>query len=391
MAEFRPEGSTSRVLAELARLWEQARVHSPGRVTQKELAKISKVPASTLGGWATGAAEPRDLDQLVRVGAALAAWANEPAPSTRDWDRLMLADRARPAPAPAPALDDVGRFGHAATAERGPPGWPLREVTDPFRFGLEVHRAIDLGDAGLPPLPVYVPRAHDRALREVVTAAAGGDSAIALLVGGSSTGKTRACWQALHLLRERPEPWRLWHPIDPTRPEAVLTGIGDVAPYTVVWLNEAQFYLAPDKLGEQVAAGLRELLRDQGRGPVLVLATLWPRHWHTLTVRPGPEQPDPHAQARELLDGCDISVPDAFTPTDLQALSGHAAQDRRLGEAAERTEDGQITQYLAGVPVLLERYTRASPATKALIWAAMDARRLVSWLEVCGHHLCCFM
>ncbi|MFG1949375.1 tetratricopeptide repeat protein [Nonomuraea sp. NPDC048826] len=99
MAEFRPERSTSRVLAELARLWDQARVHSPGRVTQKELAKVSGVPYSTVNGWATGAAAPRDLDQLVQVGAALAGWADEPALSARAWDRLMAADRARPAPA----------------------------------------------------------------------------------------------------------------------------------------------------------------------------------------------------------------------------------------------------------------------------------------------------
>lgn len=44
----------------------------------------------------------------------------------------------------------------------------------------------------------------------------------------------------------------------------------------MIWLNEAQFYLAPDQLGQQVAAGLRTLLRDPARAPVLVLATLWP-------------------------------------------------------------------------------------------------------------------
>ncbi|WP_327588247.1 tetratricopeptide repeat protein [Nonomuraea sp. NBC_00507] len=115
MAEFRPEGSTSQVLAELARLWDQACVHSPGRVKQKELAKVSGVPHSTVNGWATGAAEPRDLDQLVQVGAALAKWANEPALSAREWGRLMAADRARPAPA---ASADAGRSEQAAVVER---------------------------------------------------------------------------------------------------------------------------------------------------------------------------------------------------------------------------------------------------------------------------------
>ena len=182
-----------------------------------------------------------------------------------------------------------------------PAGWQLAEVTDPF--ALEVHRPVQPEDPppGLPELPVYVPREHDSALGSVVQAAAAGRSGIAVLVGGSSTGKTRACWEALGLLRDRPGPWRLWHPIDPTRPDAALRELSGIGPRTVVWLNEAQFYLdVPDGgPGERVAAGLRELLRDPDRAPVLVLATLWPRFWDTLTARPA-DGPDRHAQAREL-------------------------------------------------------------------------------------------
>jgi hypothetical protein len=122
----------------------------------------------------------------------------------------------------------------------------------------------------------------------VVRAAAEGCSGIAVLVGGSSTGKTRACWEALQVLRDRPGLWRLWHPIDPSRPDATLRELPGIGPRTVVWLNEAQFYLevADGGLGERVAAGLRELLRDPARAPVLVLATVWPQFWDTLTGRP---------------------------------------------------------------------------------------------------------
>ena len=82
-------------------------------------------------------------------------------------------------------------------------GWPLEEVTDPF--ALEVHRPVQPEDAppGLPVLPPYVPREHDQVLGQVVRAAAEGRSGIAVLVGGSSTGKTRACWEALELLRDQ--------------------------------------------------------------------------------------------------------------------------------------------------------------------------------------------
>ncbi|RBQ17248.1 hypothetical protein DP939_25205 [Spongiactinospora rosea] len=304
------------------------------------------------------------LDQLFGVlggGSGLAAL----------WVAIITLRRAPPPSGAGPAPAAQG----SAEPERPEPGWPLEQVRDPFHFGLEVHHAIDSPLPDAPPLPVYVPRAHDRALGEVVARAAAGASGIAVLVGGSSTGKTRACWEALAPLRGRELPWRVWHPIDPTRPEAALADLHGIAPYTVVWLNEAQFYLRPDTVGEQVAAGLRELLRDERRGPVLVLATLWPGEWDALTARPA-AGPDLHAQARELLDGHDIAVPEAFTGDDLTELAERAATDPRLNQAAGHAVDGRITQYLAGVPVLLDRYAHAPPPTRAVIDAAMDARRL---------------
>ena len=251
----------------------------------------------------------------------------------------------------------------------------LAEATDPFT--LEVHRPVqsDTAQPDLPVLPVYVPREHDTELEQVVMAAVQESSSIAVLVGGSSTGKTRACWEALRLLRNRRPGWRLWHPIDPSRPEAALRELPSIGPRTVVWLNEAQFYLdVPGGTGERVAAGLRELLRDPARAPVLVLATLWPQFWDRLTVRPPAGAADPHAQARELLAGRDISVPAAFTAAQLQQLT--TAADPRLARAAGAAEDGQVVQFLAGAPELMARYRNAPPAAAALIDTAIDARRL---------------
>jgi uncharacterized protein YidB (DUF937 family) len=254
-------------------------------------------------------------------------------------------------------------------------GRPLDEATDPF--ALEVHRPVQAEDSqpGLPELPPYVPRDHDAELGLVVRTAAEGRSGIAVLVGGSSTGKTRACWEALQSLRDQEPGWRLWHPIDPTRPDAALRGMSGIGPRTVVWLNEAQFYLdvADGGLGERVAAGLRELLRDPARTPVLVLATLWPQFWDTLTARSAGGA-DPHPQARELLAGRDITVPAAFTPDQLRRLG--EAGDARLAQAAAAAQDGQVIQFLAGAPELLARYRNATPAAAALIHAAMDGRRL---------------
>ena len=254
-------------------------------------------------------------------------------------------------------------------------GRPLEEVTDPFV--LEVHRPVQPEDVppGLPVLTPYVPREHDEVLGSVVRSAAGGRSAIAVLMGGSATGKTRACWEALELLRDQDPRWQLWHPIDPTRPDAALRELPGIGPRTVVWLNEAQLYLDPAEagLGERVAAALRELLRDPARAPVLVLATLWPTSWAVLTALPAGGA-DRHAQARELLAGHDITVPAAFTPAQMGQLA--QAADVRMVLAARTAPDGEVIQFLAGAPELLARYRNAPPAAAALIHAAMDARRL---------------
>jgi uncharacterized protein YidB (DUF937 family) len=362
-AAFRPAtgpNSASVVLAELARLRDQAvhRLAGTGRrVTQKRLAEDSGVPLATVNSWATGTSLPRDLDQLAAVGAVLAGWAGEAPPATRAWSRLLQIDQA--------ARSVPGERGGEGTQV----GRLIAELSDPFV--LEVHRPVVIDSAGadLPVLPPYIRRGHDAELARVVARAAGGRSGMAVLVGGSSTGKTRACWEAVHLL---PPGWRLWHPFDPTRPEAVLAELPRLGPRTVVWLNETQGYLdTPGDVGERVAAALRTLLIDSGREPVLVLGTLWPGHWDTLT-REGAV----HSQARIVLAGTDIPVPAAFTGSALQDLERAASADVRLAWAAADAEDGQVIQYLAGVPELLARYRHAPPAARALIHAAMDARRL---------------
>jgi hypothetical protein len=257
-----------------------------------------------------------------------------------------------------------------------PAGTPVGELTDPF--ALEVHRPIDVMTsaevAELALLPPYVRREHDAQLSRVVARSVAGSNGIAVLVGGSSTGKTRACWEAVHKL---PDGWRVWHPIYPDRPEAALEELPRVGPRTVVWLNDAQFYLLTDDpaVGERIAAGLRELLRDPGRGPVLVLATLWPSYWEALTI-PASAGPDRHGHARALMEGALIEVPEAFTGAAMASLELAAQADSRLAQAAEHAADNQVTQYLAGVPVLLERYRAAPSVAKAVIYAAMDARRL---------------
>jgi hypothetical protein len=270
------------------------------------------------------------------------------------------------------------RDDHAAgvtdpSAVTAPVGWLIDELTDPF--ALDVHPPVDApaGAADLPLLPPYVERPHDEALAHVVQEAAAGASRIAVLVGGSSTGKTRACWE---VIKQLPGGWRLWYPIGSSRPETAIEELPRVGPRTVVWLNDANLYLSTASnpmAGERVAAGLRDLLRDPDRRPVLVLGTIWPQDAARLT---GGGSASGHSEARGLLTGNQIHVPDSFTDADLSKLRDLAEADPRLAQAADDAKDKHITQYLAGVPVLLERYRTAWPAARALIHAAMDARRL---------------
>ena len=253
-------------------------------------------------------------------------------------------------------------------------GQLITEITDPH--DLEIHPSIDVPDSSAPGsvLPPYIPRTHDRVLRKLVKMAHK-RSVMAVLVGGSSTGKTRACWEAICTL---PRGWRIWHPVSPTRPEALWTALQDelIGPRTVIWLNETQFYLdiKSGGLGELIAASLRDLIRTPERGPVLILGTLWPEYWELLTRRPSPVAADPHSQARALLETRSIIVPERFERQDLTDLPTEFASDPRIVEATKQT-DGRVTQFLAGGFELVNRYQLATPEARALITAAMDARR----------------
>lgn len=267
--------------------------------------------------------------------------------------------------------------GPATTEDRTDSGLG-RRIEDCDPFDLEVHSAPPAvpGDTtSSTKLPSYVRRPHDDDLATRVVAAAGGDSQMVVLVGSSSTGKTRACWEAIQPLAD--DGWRLWHPFDPNRAEAVLASVERVGPKTILWLNDAQHYFnAGNGLGERVAAVLSTLLTDPQRGPVLILATLWGEHVdqymnaiHTLN--------DSFAQVRALIVERRIYVPDSFDEAALAKAQDLAeAGDEQLAASLLRTGDGRVAQDLAGGPELLHRYHIAQPAVRAVLQAAMDARRL---------------
>ncbi|MER8199221.1 hypothetical protein ABTY00_35455 [Streptomyces microflavus] len=289
---------------------------------------------------------------------------------------FTVAALARVLKLPAAELQELRRDAAGGVSGEGP-GRPIGQWEP---HALEVHPAGHApgGSRSVEQrvLPGYVRREHDRLLAEAVREAGQGGSRMLVLVGESSTGKTRACWEAVQPLAEKR--WRLWHPFDPTRAEAALEELHDVGPRTVVWLNEAQHYLGDRAVGEQVAAAVHTLLTEPERAPVLVLGTLWPEYFKQYTALPAAGREDPHSRVRELLAGRTASVPDAFDASALAAAALLAAGgDGLLADALTRARvDGRLSQDLAGGPALLERYKNGSPAAKALLEAAMDARRL---------------
>ncbi|MFE9007415.1 hypothetical protein ACFYOY_35745 [Streptomyces sp. NPDC007875] len=240
---------------------------------------------------------------------------------------------------------------------------------------MEVHPA-GSSFTGQGVLPGYVRRDHDQALAEAVCDVMEGRSRMVVLVGSSSTGKTRACWEAVQPLAD--QGWTLWHPYDPTRAEAALNELVRVQPLTVVWLNEAQHYLGDARLGAQIAAAVHGLITDPLRGPVLVLGTLWPEYVEEYTELSTPGSWDRHSRVRELLAGRTLTVPERFDTKALKEAAALAEDgDCLLADVMGRQgSDGRVTQDLAGAPELLRRYQHATPPARALLEAAMDARRL---------------
>ncbi|MFI2636607.1 hypothetical protein ACH5A2_40600 [Streptomyces collinus] len=249
---------------------------------------------------------------------------------------------------------------------------------------LEVHPAVDAEDVGsgaLGALPPYIARPDgvDGQLRRMVAQSANG-SQLVMVVGGSSTGKTRACWEAVRA--ELPS-WRIVHPLAPDRPAALLRALQDdvLEPRTVLWLNEAQLYFLVKDYTAQVSSALQDLLTDSQRGPVLVLGTMWPTYWNHLADDPaeGDELHDGMGAVHQLANlALTITMPPAFNVRELVDAAALVASDPRLRLARSRATSGRITQFLAGAPHLVRRYEQSDGAARAILHAAMDARR-------CGH------
>ncbi|MEU8955080.1 hypothetical protein AB0C93_12335 [Streptomyces sp. NPDC048518] len=317
--------------------------------------------------------QARNDDRVVALAGLLAEWAGEAAPGRGLRDLL---DEAREEQARERTREERGDGGAQPPTRDHP---TVRDVTP---WHLEVRRAQHPGapDPTTAPLTPYLIRDHDHALRaHLKSALHGGTSVLGVLTGDSSTGKTRALYEAV--LDVAPD-HRL---LRPTTARALLAQLadGEIGDGCVLWLNELQRILH-DREGGDAASELAAVL--QGRAGIVAVAALWEDpYWRDFTAqgRPG----DPSRHTRTLLTGPHarrFRVPRTLTDTERarwrQLALDHG--DFRLHTAGRAgAADGQVVQHLSGGPEMLADYRSGpgghfTPREHALVTAALDTRRL---------------
>jgi hypothetical protein len=318
-----------RIAQDVARLADELDLPgAPGKDTIHRIFRDPEVP-------------PNSAD-VVTVAAVL-AYGPEPEQNLKTVVEQVrqLWERARTAPAP---------YGMIRVREARPPL-------------LGVHAAINVDTAVRPELPTYVPRDLDPDLRKKIQTIAK-QGGLVLLIGGSSSGKTRTLAEAVQ--HELPN-WWLLHP---ATTEAINRFAAAPMSRTVLWLDELQNYLnGPTALS---AGTVRDLITV---GTVLV-ATLWRTEYADRTAPPAPGQPDSYANDRHLLGLADVvHIPDTFSGAELNRAEDRAGEDLRIRVALD-TPDAGVTQVLAGGPQLVQRWNNAGPYARGVLTAAVDAVRL---------------
>ncbi|RZU72838.1 tetratricopeptide repeat protein [Micromonospora kangleipakensis] len=285
---------------------------------------------------------------------------------------------------------------HAALGELGRYlGWstrlPLLSEMDPLE--MRVHLAIALpadpattSDAvtGLDSrLPSWVERDIAEEVRSWLGRATA-EGGFLVVVGDSSTGKTRLLYE---LLAEQLGDWAVLAP-DLGAGAGLVNTLADATvklPRTglVVWLDELQRFLPGPYLSAGAAglsaATVRKLL--DAPTPVVLVGALWPEHVRELraedidpaTGRRGPRYPG----AADVLAGNrhhEVNV-HSFNQDERRRAARLAGSDPRLADAVAEQWFG-VTEVLAGAPEVIRRYQQATADQRAVVHAAADALRL---------------
>ena len=282
-------------------------------------------------------------------------------------------------------VDRWGAWAAAVSRVKAAPPGRTTDDWDPIELG--VHRAVRVEARSrsveeLPVLPPYVERDHDTQLRGSLRTGLGNQ--LIVVTGGSSVGKSRACYEAV---RAELPAWPVLYPLTDEELLELLTA--GIAPGSVVWLTEAQRYLSAVR-GRDVAVALRRLLTAPNRGEaanrVVLLGSMWSHpYWENFTRQPEPGEDDEYPEVRDLLTRFCVRInaaEDFGTLRDEQRaqLDRHVRQDPRLRMARDAAGPrGRLIQQLAGGPLLLQRYAeleQSNPVAHAVLTAAMDTSRI---------------
>lgn len=351
------ELSSAAVLGTQERAWTVLRGTSITCCDERELAESNAVLAGQLLAGADGALAAVGLGDLAlhHLGVELTAALIE--------DRLP-AYGLRRAPVPRPA-----------TARQRT--WRLVTVADCPPEQVGVHPAAIEDEWSQQ--PGYVTREHDQRLRAQLRQAAGSGGMV-VVVGGSSTGKSRSLFEALR--SELPD-WGIFLPDD----VAAVRSAGPQLPgRTVVWLDDtpAVRFLDPSGL---TAGDLAALLAErESSEPIVIVYLVWPDPYRRMTAVPqSPDgaAADPARGAREALALAlrpPVRVPDDFTKLERRTLRdvADASGDQRLRDALGDRRYG-VAQHLAGAPALMSHWqdgATVQPYGAAVITAAIDLHAL---------------
>ncbi|MEU7136917.1 tetratricopeptide repeat protein [Streptomyces sp. NPDC046261] len=346
-----------------------------GAPTLENIAAASRRPGreflsrSRLSDWRAGKtlpSTPGALDTLLTVltelsGTALPAdrriWH-----AKREAARKATTQLASPETAPPPRPVQI---------PASPGGQRVRDA-DPLLLGVRRAREHE----GHEPIPPYVPRDADEKL-DVALQRAAEQGGLILLRGDSTAGKTRSAYEAM--LRLVPD-FRL---VQPRRMSPLDEYVEDVVAETtnghqcVVWLDELEFFLGPDRLD------LHMLSRLIGHKAV-ILSTMRLTEYHRRTAHQDEAKKgddaysridltDPVLKAAEIIDLARV-----WSTSELERTE--AESDPRLAEAFRHHTRYGIAEYVSTGPKLWDkwrnaRYVGGHPRGHALVAVAIDLVR----------------
>ncbi|MEU1798234.1 tetratricopeptide repeat protein [Streptomyces californicus] len=250
-----------------------------------------------------------------------------------------------------------------------PSRWPLAGEWEALAAGVHRARTDDSGDAVTP----YVPRDQDHLIRTRLRRAAD-TGGLVLVVGDSTAGKTRACFEALQA--ELPD-YRVLAPTAGSDLVAAIEVIARSATRCAVWLDDLELYLGPQGLEPGLVA---EFVRQR----IPVLATMRHQQFEVFATLGdiqgmGTERVGSVPTGARVLRQLEVVDLDRIWTSSELERAGEADDDRIADALAHHGPYG-LAEYLAAGPALLQEWHRAArpgghPRAAALIAAAVDLAR----------------